>query len=99
MAYTVINNSNETIRWTVYDGGEEVWTSEDLAPGEQRSEDDITPGIAVELSIAVPQYDPHGNPHGSIGWGGVFVHRDGCVRVNGNWDFDVRRRCDSRVAK
>jgi hypothetical protein len=99
MAYTVINRSNETIRWTVRVRGEPVWTSDDLVPGEQRSAIDTTPGIAVEMSIEVPQYDSDGNPHGSLGWGGVFVQQEGCVTVHGNWNFDVRRRCDSDVVE
>ena len=59
MAYTVINKSTETIRGTVRElgGGGGSWTSDDLAPGEQGSADHSNYGVAVLMSVAVPQYD------------------------------------------
>jgi hypothetical protein len=98
MPYTVINRSKETIRWTVHVDGRPDWTSDDLPPGGQRSEVDTSPGTAVQISFAVPQYDSQGNPHGSIGWGGALVHKDGCVTVFGDWNYDVRPRCGADIA-
>jgi hypothetical protein len=95
MAYTVFNHSQETIFWDVKQDGQTIWTSERLAPGEQQTAEHLgSYGIAELLTIQVPQHDPHGNPHGTMGWGSVLVYRDGCVTVYGNWSFDVRRSCD-----
>ncbi len=95
MAYTVINKSNETIIFDVVKDGQTIWTSDKLAPGDQLSEQHRGSfGIAEHLTIQVPQYDPHGNPHGTAGWGGVLVHRDGYVTIYGSWSFDIRRTCE-----
>lgn len=94
MAYTVRNSSNESIRWTVRaHNGDVVFESDILAPGAEAQGADVSRGSAEDLSISVPQYDSEGRPHGSIGWGSVWVHQDGCVIVYGNWNFDVRRDC------
>lgn len=95
MAYSITNSSNETIIWDISDGSRVIWTSEKLLPGESRIEEHRgSYGIADLLAIQVPQYDPHGNPHGTMGWGSVLVHRDGKATVYGNWNFDVRRNAE-----